>query len=79
LVNPIEEFSSCCLAGLNSCGISLLFCFIIPKSVNFLFFGWFARPTDVKKLSVVRFYPPLSWPEIGWTNVQTALINPWAT
>ena len=81
LVNPkIDEFLSRCLAGLNCCGISVLFCFIVPTSVNFLFFSWFARSTDVKKLSIVTFYPPLSWPEIGWTNVQmTSLDNPWAT
>ena len=50
-----------------------------PNKCQF-FFGWFARSTDVKKLSFVRFRPPLSWPEIGWTNVQTAsLANPRAT
>ena len=39
LVNSkIDEFTSRCLAGLNSCGISVLFCFIVPTSVNFLFF-----------------------------------------
>ena len=81
LVNPkIDDFSSRYLAGLNSCGISLLFCFIVPTSVNFLFFSWFAWSTDVKKLSVVTFRPPLPWPEIGWTNVQTtSLANPRAT
>ena len=61
LVNPkIDEFSSCFLAGVNSCGICLLFCFNVPTSVNFLFFSRFPRSTDVKKLSVVTFRSPLS-------------------
>ena len=67
----IDEFSSRCLADLDSGGISLLFCFIFPTSDNILFFSWFARSTDVKKLSVVTFRPALSRPEISWTNVQT--------
>ena len=57
---------------------ALLHC---PKKCQFVYFcSWFARSTDVNKLSVVTFRPPLSWPEISWTNVQTtSLVNSRAT
>jgi hypothetical protein len=51
LVNPrIEKFSSRCLADLNSCGISLLFLFIVPKIVNFFVFRLICKVNRPKEI-----------------------------
>jgi len=58
LVNPkIDEFSSRCLAGLNSCGISLLFCFIVPTSVNFFVFQLICKVNRHKEISCCYILP----------------------
>ena len=54
LVNPkIDEFSSRCLAGLNSCGISLMFCFIVSISVQVLIFNLICNVNRRKEFYVV--------------------------
>ena len=51
LINPrIDEFSSRCPACLNSCGISLLFCFIVRTSVNFFVFQLICKVNRHKEI-----------------------------
>ena len=58
LVNPkIDEFSSRCLAGLNSCGTSLLFLSLSQQVSIFLFFQLIYKVNRRKEIICFKFRP----------------------